>query len=82
VLYNVGQERKRMPVKNKLTATPDPNILIKGYGALRGQLHLPSDIDWTRPIYTQVLARDKPVKSRVSEKRIPAAKRVRHKVAA
>jgi hypothetical protein len=37
---------------------PDPSKLVKGYGSLRDQLPLPHDIDWTKPIYAQVLARD------------------------
>ena len=37
----------------------DPAVLIRGYGALRDSLVLPDDIDWTEPIYEQVLARER-----------------------
>jgi hypothetical protein len=48
---------------------PDPSVLIKGYGSLKGQLPLPDDIDWTKPIYAQVLTREKRRAGRVSGKR-------------
>jgi hypothetical protein len=77
-----------MPAAGKVAARktkagePDPNVLIEGYGSLKGQLPLPHDIDWTKPIYAQVLARDKRGSGRVSVKRRQSAKKVRPDVAA
>ena len=66
-----------------LPAQPiDPSVLMKGYGALTGQLALPDDIDWTQPIYAQVLTREKRRVGRVSGKRRPVVKKARPNVAA
>lgn len=59
-----------------------PSALIKGYGALKGQLDMPDDIDWTKPIYEQALARAKRAAGRVSPKRRPTTKKARPEVAA
>jgi hypothetical protein len=68
------QKKSRIPSK-----TVDANTLISGYGALRGQLMLPNDIDWTQPIYSQVLRRKKPG---VSAKRRPSSRKSHGGVAA
>jgi hypothetical protein len=73
--------KKTKPAPGK-AQPPDPSILIKGYGALKGQLPLPHDIDWTKPIYEQVLARDKRRAGRVSGKRRLNSKKSRPDVAA
>ena len=77
-----------MPAAGKVAARkakagePDPNVLIEGYGSLKGQLPLPHDIDWNKPIYAQVLAREKRRVGRAPAKRRPGAKKARPDVAA
>lgn len=68
--------------KTKPAPKPDPSVLIQGYGALKGKLALPDDIDWTKPIYEQVLTREKRRAGRVSGRRRPSAKKARPDVAA
>jgi hypothetical protein len=60
----------------------DPRVLIKGYGSLKGKLALPDDIDWTKPIYSQVLARERRRADRASEKRRLGSKKSQPGVAA
>jgi hypothetical protein len=73
------KKAKSSPSQNQ---PADPGILIKGYGSLKGQLPLPDDIDWTKPIYEQVLTRDKRRAGRVSGKRRLSAKKAQPDVAA
>jgi hypothetical protein len=72
----------KVAAKKTKALEPDPTILIKGYGSLKGQLPLPHDIDWTKPIYAQVLTREKRRVGRASGKGRPASKRTRPDVAA
>jgi hypothetical protein len=67
----------KVTVKRTKALEPDPSVLIEGYGSLKGKLPLPHDIDWTKPIYAQVLARDKRHSGRVSGKRRPGTKKAR-----
>ena len=42
-----------------LRKSAKPPVLPKGYGSLRGQLHIRRGIDLTKPIYEQVLKLDR-----------------------
>jgi hypothetical protein len=53
--------------------TVDPNVLISGYGAFKGHITLSNDVDWTAPIYAQVLARNKRANTPKKTKRSRAA---------
>jgi hypothetical protein len=68
--------------KAKPEPIPDPSVLIKGYGALKCKLALPDDIDWTKPIYAQVLTREKRHAGHAMAKRRPSNKKARPDVAA
>jgi hypothetical protein len=46
----------------------NPHHLIEGYGSLKGRLTLPHDIDWIKPVYAQVLKREKRSSSKRANK--------------
>lgn len=50
----------KVAARKTKASEPDPSVLIEGYGSLKGQLPLPHDIDWTKPIYEQASSSQPP----------------------